>query len=240
MLGLNSHMGGTVARPEYHLLVGQLGMYGFSFGAATALEVAGRDPRVRAVVAVAPYSSLRDAASHVIRTRIPGANYLAADQWIDQTIREAGRQGGFDWQKANPTAAIQRTDAMVLLVHGDADNFVQPYHSMFLHRAARDHSRVALVTEADHHDLAEDKIGTAASLALSWFNHWIPAAPSPQLGNTGHQTLLSGQPPKPGTQEVRSRDPRAGGRLDRETIGVLSCLADLGLLRGGLKEEKRG
>ena len=152
------------------LLAGKLGVYGFSFGAASAIELAGRDPRVSAVVAVAPFSSFHDAASHAIQTRMPVARLFANEQWIDETIREAGRRGGFDWRAASPLAAIQRTDAMVLLVHGDADRFVEPYHSIRLHRAAPDRSRVALIAGANHHDLATDEKGTAASLALEWFN----------------------------------------------------------------------
>jgi len=159
------------------LLAGNLGVYGFSFGAATAIELAGRDPRVRAVVAAAPYSSFHDAASHAIKTRMPIARLFATEQWTEQTIREAGRRGGFDWRAANPLAAIQRTDAMVLLVHGDADEFVEPYHSIRLHRAAPGHSQLALIRGAKHHDLAMDEKGTAVSLALDWFNQWVLAPP---------------------------------------------------------------
>ena len=159
------------------LLAGKLGVYGFSYGAATGIELAGRDPRVRAVVAVAPYSSLRSAAGHAVRARIPGARLFATDPWIEQTIHEAGRRGGFDPRAASPLAAIQKTDAMVLMIHGEGDDFIQPHHSMLLHQAADGHSQVTLVAGANHRDLAKDPMGTAASLALSWFDRWIAPGP---------------------------------------------------------------
>ena len=165
------------ALEERGLLAGRLGVYGFSFGAATAIELAGRDPRVHAVVAVAPYSSLRDAASHLVRSKIPGAGLFASDQWVERTMEEAGRRGGFDPRSATPVAAIRRTKAMVLLVHGDADRFIPPYHSTLLNRAASDHSQVSIIEGAGHDDLSRDEKGTAASLALAWFNQWIARRP---------------------------------------------------------------
>ncbi|MFH1266315.1 MAG: alpha/beta fold hydrolase [Planctomycetota bacterium] len=159
------------------LLTGRIGVYGFSFGAAAAIELAGRDPRVGAVVAVAPYSSLHEAARHLVRTRIPGANLFVTDQWIDETVEEAGRQGGFDSRAASPLAAIQRTEAKVLLIHGDADTFIEPRHSIMLDQATGGRSRIVLVPGADHASLQADETGTAARLALSWFNRWMPAAP---------------------------------------------------------------
>ena len=167
------------------LLAGRLGVYGFSFGVATAIELAGRDPRVRAVVAVAPYSSLRDAAGHLVRTRIPGASLFASERWIECTMEEAGRRGGFDPRAATPIAAIRRTNAMVLLIHGDADRFVPPYHSTLLNRAAPDHSRVSIIEGASHNDLANDEKGAAASLALGWFNQWIAGGPQTSVSQDG-------------------------------------------------------
>ena len=41
------------------LLEGRLGVYGISYGATTAIHLAAIDPRVEAVVAVAPFGSMR-------------------------------------------------------------------------------------------------------------------------------------------------------------------------------------
>jgi pimeloyl-ACP methyl ester carboxylesterase len=173
---------------ERRLLAGKLGVYGFSFGAATAIDLAGRDPRVEAVVAVAPYASFHKAASEAMRARVSAVRRFASQEWIDRTIREAGRVGGFDSESTDPIAAIQRTHAMVLMIHGDSDTFVEPYHSELLHRAASDHSGLAIVPGAEHHDLAGANSESATSLALSWFNQWLPPVaegPTPQPSLSG-------------------------------------------------------
>ena len=55
----------------HHLCGSTLGVYGVSYGAATAILFAGTDPRVTAVVAVAPFSSLREEAPYFGRHILP-------------------------------------------------------------------------------------------------------------------------------------------------------------------------
>jgi dipeptidyl aminopeptidase/acylaminoacyl peptidase len=155
------------------LVEGDIGAYGFSYGAATAIQLASRDDRIRAVVAVAPFSSLRQAAGHLMRTRLPCAKLYVTDQWIDQTLRGAGRRVGLDLREVRPMDAIRQTEAMVLLVHGSDDDFVKPDHSMRLHASAPDRSHVALIDGADHTAASRDTTGAVASLSVAWFNRWL-------------------------------------------------------------------
>ena len=159
------------------LVSGEIGAYGFSFGAATAIQLAGRDRRVRVVVAVAPFSSLEAASGHLMRSKLPGAKYYATDQWVNRTLAEAGRQGGFDYRQANPAAALANTDARVLLIHGAADDIVKPYHSTELYRAAYGRSNVVFIEGAGHNDLAADATGVAAAKGRDWFDRWLKPAP---------------------------------------------------------------
>ena len=71
-----------------HLLAGGVGVYGYSFGGATAILLAARDPRVQAVVAIAPYSTLGDATRHIVRTRMPGAATFADEHWIAEMVHD--------------------------------------------------------------------------------------------------------------------------------------------------------
>jgi len=158
------------------LVEGEIGVYGFSYGAATAIQLAGRDDRVRAVVAVAPFGSLRQAAGHLMKTRLPCAGTYVTEQWIDRTLHNAGRRAGVDLREANSIAAIRQTEAMVLLVHGSADDFVQPGHSTALHMAAQERSNVTLLDGADHTAATRDATGVVASLGVNWFKRWLTSS----------------------------------------------------------------
>ncbi|HZU84258.1 MAG TPA: hypothetical protein VE987_15115 [Polyangiaceae bacterium] len=96
---------------------------GMSYGAATAIEWAGRDPRVEAAVAVAPFSSLREVVPVYVPRFVPAIGRLVPGWLVQRTVDRAGRLGGFDPDAASPLATIARA-RRVLIVHGRADDFV--------------------------------------------------------------------------------------------------------------------
>jgi hypothetical protein len=66
------------------MVVGRVGVM-LSYGAATAIEWAGTDPRITAVVAVAPFASLRAV--------VPGYAPLLPGSYVQSAIDVAGREG---------------------------------------------------------------------------------------------------------------------------------------------------
>ena len=157
------------------LVVGKLGVYGISYGATTSIHLAGRDPRISAVVAVAPFSNMRDEAPHFVRTMAPGVGALISDATYDRAIDEAGRQAGFDPQAADAVPAIRRTTAPVLLLHGTHDWVVPAWHSARLHQAARDHSELVLIPGLGHTTIWLDPNNEVALRTRDWFRWWLEA-----------------------------------------------------------------
>lgn len=155
------------------LIAGKLGVYGISYGATTAVHLAGVDPRVAAVVAVAPFSSMRAEVPHYVRTFLPGVGHLIPEQTFQQAIDDAGHKGKFDPNQADAALAIQQTIAPVLLVHGTADVLVPKAHSLRIHAAARDHSKVLLVPGTGHIGIWFDPTGDVKAHTREWFDHWL-------------------------------------------------------------------
>ncbi len=108
------------ALTEGGLLSGRVGVYGTSYGGATALMLAGRDPRVKAVVTVAAFSTMREVTAHNIR-RYLLIGPLLSDGWVNDAIGQAGRLADFNPDDASPLAAVTRTKARLLIIHGTAD-----------------------------------------------------------------------------------------------------------------------
>lgn len=157
---------------RHGLVAGRIGVYGVSYGATTSIHLAGRDPRVRAVVAVAPFSTMRDEVPQYGRTMVPGGSMIS-DQTYQQAIDEAGRRAGFDPDRASAVEAIQRTSAQVLLMHGTNDWVVPQYHSIRLHEAARDHSQLVSVPWHGHAVIWFDPTGEVAVRTRAWFDCWL-------------------------------------------------------------------
>ncbi len=165
------------ALQERELVVGRLGVYGISYGATTSIHVAGRDPRISAVVAVAPFSKMRDEVPDYSRTILPGIEDWVSDDTFEQAVDAAGEQGGFDPDMSDALEAIRKTDAPVLIMHGQDDWLVPPYHSMRLYEAGRDHAELVLMPRLGHISIWFDAEGEVAAKAKNWFERHLASGP---------------------------------------------------------------
>jgi pimeloyl-ACP methyl ester carboxylesterase len=142
--------------------VGRVGVLGVSYGAATAIEWAGADPRVEAVVAIAPFESLSSVVPGYAPVPLPGA-------FIRGALAAAGRRGGYDPERASPLAAIVTTRAPVLLIHGKADERIAVWQSEDLRAKAPDHVELVEVDGETHESITDDRTGTIRTRAPAWF-----------------------------------------------------------------------
>jgi pimeloyl-ACP methyl ester carboxylesterase len=148
------------------IALGPVGVMGHSYGAATAIQWAGRDRRVGAVIAVASFASLREIVRGYWGIHLP-------ESLVERALGRAAICGGFQPDEASPVAAIQRTDAPVLLVHGRADWQVPAWHSERI-RAARPRStELVLVEGASHCGVAGARRTRLAERATSWFGRHL-------------------------------------------------------------------
>jgi pimeloyl-ACP methyl ester carboxylesterase len=158
------------------LAEGPLGVYGLSYGATTAIHLAGRDPRIQAVVAVAPFATLRQELSHYMRASLVGLGDSFSEEAYQQVIDEAGRAGDFNPDEASAVAAIQRTAAPVLILHGTADNVIPYWHALQLQRAAPHNTEVVLIRDIGHISIWFDPTGDVASHTRGWFDRYLDNA----------------------------------------------------------------
>ena len=93
-------------------------VFGFGLGGSVAIQYAAIDPRVKGVMAMAPY---RDMES-VCRRDFP----LLGDEDVRKVLARAGEMGKFDPADASAIKAIAALRCPVLLVHGKFDMTV-PY-----------------------------------------------------------------------------------------------------------------
>lgn len=155
------------------LTAGKIAVYGISYGATTAIHLAGNDPRITAVVAVAPFSNIREEVPHFSRTMVPGLGWLIPERVYQDSIDEAGRLGNFNPDLDTAEAAIRRTKAQVLIIHGKADMVVPYQNGVRLHEAAPDHSELVSLCGIGHTTAWLDPMGDVAKNARDWLNRWL-------------------------------------------------------------------
>lgn len=150
--------------------LGPLGVFGFSYGASVAIELGARDPRIDAVVAVAPFASLHDVVADYRAEYLPAPLNLIPNRWFDLAIADASWLASFDPEQTAPLRTIVNSRAHQLLIHGTADSQVPLRHSLALFSVAGPLAELLEIPGASHHSLPSRAIHQRA---VEWFGQWL-------------------------------------------------------------------
>lgn len=161
------------ALDRQELLAGPVGVYGASFGAACAIQLAGADSRVKAVVAVAPFQSLDAVLPPAAREFIPFGQALMSDEILTKAKRRAADLAKFDPDQADTLAAIRKTNAQILILHGREDGKIPVTQSESLAAAASQHARLIVLDHEGHYSIMMDASGVVMRETLAWFEKWL-------------------------------------------------------------------
>jgi len=157
------------------LVAGKLGVYGISYGATTSIHLASIDPRVSAVVAVAPFDSMREEVPHYLKTMFPAAG-LISDATFQAAIDEAGRRGAYNPDASQASDRIAQSAARILILHGTDDWLVPPQNAQQLQAASGGRASVVLLPYEGHVSIWFDKDHAVADYTRRWFTRHLRAA----------------------------------------------------------------
>ena len=107
-----------------------VGVFGFSLGGAVALLTAAEDPRIRAIVAYAPFADLR-----ALGRELYGWMWLGRYPFVEAMLIWSRLLLGADITRPSPVEAAARVTVPVLLVHSRQDEQIPFRHAAQLQAA---------------------------------------------------------------------------------------------------------
>ncbi len=163
----------------------KVGVLGLSYGATLALHWAARDPRVKAVVAMAPYDHPEDAARRLAKeVKVP-----ISPKKLKEALALAAQRLDLKWDDWSGEAAMRGVKEPVLLIGGGHDRVVLPEDIQALKKVAPKGTTVIMVPGVNHfvlgfllHELADP--------VKAWFQASLETEPQTQAkiaaGNEGN------------------------------------------------------
>ncbi len=161
------------ALSQRDLLAGKVGIFGISYGAAVAIQLAALNPRVRTVVALEPFRSMREMIPHISRKARGAFAWLISDDQWDKGIDHAGIVAGFDTYNASAYKAVTKTNTPIMFIHGKNDVMVPPWHSQTMYEQSTGPSKLLLIDNENHDTLGMYNIDRIQPDIIDWFNSWL-------------------------------------------------------------------
>lgn len=150
-----------------------VGIWGISYGASVTIDAAAIDPRIRAVVAVAPFSEMRTGLPDGLRGEMPLPALLFDDETHNDIVNRTAEIAGFCPENANQLAVVSQVSAPILYIHGTADRTVRIEHSERLFKETTSNAELFRLPLTGHVGAFLDVNGQATRKAVQWFDTWL-------------------------------------------------------------------
>lgn len=159
----------NVFNDQKKYVIGPIGVFGTSMGAAIALQAAAIDFRINAVVAEASFATLRqitvDYQKRLLRLPWHFLRNIA--------MKKSESIGQFKHRKVSPIEAVHRIHVPVFFIHGKNDSFIKHEYSEELFAAANEPKELWLIEDAHHSDVHAVG-GKAYEDRIIWFfDHFL-------------------------------------------------------------------
>lgn len=145
------------------LISGNLGLFGLSYGAAVALDLAAYEPKIALVISVAPFSRTAEAMKKFISNYDPKLlRNVDAEEW-EEVVNRVNALVDLDLAKGNPIRRVGFIKAFVFYIGGANDSISPPQAIIKLAGLTPERS-ILIAQNRDHLGITSDwQLVTSAS-----------------------------------------------------------------------------
>jgi fermentation-respiration switch protein FrsA (DUF1100 family) len=134
---------------EKKIVVGNIGVFGTSMGAAVAIQASSIEPRIRAIVAEASFATLRQVTVDYQKRlmRLPW-HFLR-----NIAMKRSEIIANFKHREISPLAAVSKIHAPIFFIHGIEDKFIKYQYTQDLFISANEPKELWFVASANHNNV---------------------------------------------------------------------------------------
>ncbi|CUU04498.1 hypothetical protein JGI2_01131 [Candidatus Kryptobacter tengchongensis] len=122
-----------------------IALFGISLGGAVAIQTAGVDNRVCAIIAEGSFANFYDLIFDYHKVKFK----FSPKFLINKVLENVEKTSGIKVNEISPIEYVKKVSCPVLYIHGKNDETVKPWHSIVLHRYTSN-SEILLVEGAGH------------------------------------------------------------------------------------------
>jgi fermentation-respiration switch protein FrsA (DUF1100 family) len=156
-------------KKEKNITLGKIGVFGTSMGAAIALQAAGIEPRISAIVSEASFATLRQITVDYQRRlmRLPW-HFLR-----NIAMKRSELIAHFKHRQVSPLTAVSNIHVPIFFIHGIEDHFIKYHYSQELFVAANEPKELWFVASAKHSDVHEVGKGEYEERIVKFFEQYL-------------------------------------------------------------------
>jgi dipeptidyl aminopeptidase/acylaminoacyl peptidase len=153
----------------------RIGVVGYSMGAAVALLVAAREPRIAAVVADSPFATMRGVVGYAFeRLRIPAQPLVSLAGSVNRL------RYGYRFDAVEPVDMVGSiAPRPVLLIHGAGDATIPAEHSRAIFAAAGEPKELWIMPGVGHCGAYFADRPAYVARVVQFFERWLGAEATP-------------------------------------------------------------
>lgn len=145
-----------------------IGVIGFSLGAATTLISATKTSKIKTIVAVSPPAEFEKIEFRLWQLDID--NDIQYSLFGEGRIGKGVRPGPWWFRKTKPIDAVARIKQPILYIHGTDDWIIKHWHSQALYKKTVSLKRIEILEDAPH---AEYLMRKHSKQILSYIHQWL-------------------------------------------------------------------